>query len=83
MATVTYGMPPEGYDTLTLPSNVYEHLMDRARQNHRTPSEELKQLLDNGGGSDDASLADIQAAVETIETRTGRIEQTLDDLGGA
>jgi len=81
-------MPPDGYKSVTVPDHVYDTLGEYAEQvNASTRAAAIQELLDGedvpaGGIPVQDGMERLQSSVDTIEERTGQIEQTLEDLEG-
>lgn len=74
-------MPPDGYETVTLPEALVERLEELDGRSHAETI--AAQLPENGPdetvyGKPD--LSEIRASLKTIEERTGSIERTLEGL---
>jgi hypothetical protein len=79
-------MPPEGYETVTLPVELCEDLDSLSHMSRpatiRTLIEEYPDEIDNAFRDDLRDQLDrIESAATTAEARTGRIEGALDDMG--
>jgi hypothetical protein len=83
-----------GQTTIPCSETTHERLEDLRGGDFRSWDAFLNALADayEDDGTDDLGVAgstisgpvldDIQKSLETVETRTGRIEKTLEDLGG-
>jgi hypothetical protein len=87
-------MPPDGFDTVTLPVELIDELDRVAAEVSPDPSRPaaVRRLIDaydtsvsDGDGLPDAvrdQLDRIESAATTVEDRTNRIENAVDQLGG-
>jgi len=88
MDTVSYSMPPDGYTTVTLPTELVDRIDGIVGYESRTAA--IRALLDTCDVSEKdnwpsdgvGDLDELKSSMRTVEERTGRIERQLDELGG-
>jgi len=87
-------MPPEGYETVTLPEEMVEQLDEMAESRRKAISYLMG--LDTGDETaagvatiadavaarvnDPSDMDGVESSLQAIEERTGRMEQTLEEL---
>lgn len=74
-------MPPDGYDTVTLPDDLLDRLDDE-RLDDESRAECIGRLLDESGGSREFAVASDEPGLDDLDERLARIEDVLDHLPG-
>jgi len=78
-------MPPDGYETVTLPNDLVEQIDNIVGYNSRATA--IQALLDSADMPHEQEWPDsiddiesIKSSIETVEERTDRIEQMLEQV---
>jgi len=74
-------MPPDGYETLTVSTELYDRLGKAVNPKMSRP-ETLRELLRAYNKDRRVDVTETKETLKAIEERTGRIEQQLEQLGG-
>ena len=74
-------MPRDGYESVTLPSDLLDDL-DAEKRDDESRADVLRRLLGESDGSREFAVASDASGVEDLERRLDRVEDLLDHLPG-